>query len=916
VPVAAVADPGPGLVSLGSAPESALEDLAQGLLLDANGPSGLPQQTVILAHTGLAGELARRLHRRVGGPCPLPRMFTLDQWLARQPVPAVTLDAVQLVAELQQQLVARPWFAGLDHWAMAAELAALFEALGRHLEDGPAAALPATAEELAAMLARAHGARDHTLFHLDARLVHDLWRACEGHPEWGLSRWQRDALAMAHLLRAPDGPLWVFDVARFPPQARGFFERYAALQRVTLLTLETLAPRSGAAPSRSAWVRAALRETDAALADRARSWQLEQQPLPPAGIWVSRALGREAEAKHACDTVCEWLAQGLQRIAVVACDRALARRLRALLEREGVLADDKAGWMLSTTRVGAAVRDLLRLQRRATPALLRAVLDSPLLVTAEPDAVCTQLGPALDRQPAHARLDWRALERDAAARPAAAAWLSLLRQVLAGLGARPRALGEWLDALLATLDTLAPGLAGDPAGAQLLAHLQSSRAALAAHPAPRSAGEFADWLDWTLGETLFRDDSVQSPVLLTHPAALRGLCFDAILVIGADAAHLPASGARPRIVRDAARAELGLPDTAAQRSEAAADWCLLMGSAPRIEISWQTLDERGEPVAASPFVLLMQRFHRLAWGSDLPEAPAFTRSAPASPPSLSAVERAPGVLPAELSPTGYQALLDCPYRWFVRDGLHLRAPERVLEDTEPSDFGEAVHRVLRTFHEQCPSLDAVGRDGALAALRAVTERVFAPLLARDFGAAGWLERWCAVVPAYVDWQLAHESAGWRIDAHASEREVSATLALDAGQRVGLRGRPDRIDEGTGAVRAVLDYKTGSRSRSEGLTKDPTEDAQLVLYAAMLADVGAVTYLPLGEGALDRGGGLRPVSLGGEDLAAAVEGHRGRLAGTLQRIAAGAPLTAMGDADACRYCQADGLCRKAHRAPFG
>jgi ATP-dependent helicase/nuclease subunit B len=911
--VLSVADPGPGLVCLGVPPESALEDLAHGLVLESDGCTGLPQQTVILAHAGLAGELARRLHRRVGGPCPLPRMFTLDQWLARQPVPAVTLEAVQLVAELQLQLAARPWFAGLDHWAMAAELAALFEELGRNLDAGPAAVLPATAEELAVMLARAHGARDHTLFHLDARLVHDLWRACEGHPEWGLSRWQRDALAMAHLLRAPDGPLWVFDVARFPPQARGFFERYAALQRVTLLTL---APRSGAAPSRSSWVGAALREADAALADRARSWQLEQQPLPPVGICVSRSLGREAEARHACDTVCDWLEQGLQRIAVVACDRALARRLRALLEREGVLADDKAGWMLSTTRVGAAVRDLLRLQRRATPALLRAVADSPLLATAKPDALCTQLGPALDRQPAHARLDWQALERDVTAEPAAVAWLSLLRQVLADLGARPRGLCEWLDALLAALDTLVPGLASDPAGAQLVAHLQSSRTALAAHPAARSAGEFAEWLDWTLGETLFRDDSVQSPVLLTHPAALRGLCFDAILVIGADAVHLPAPGARPRIVRDAARAELGLPDTAIQRAEAAADWCLLMGSAPRIAISWQVLDDRGEPVAASPFVLLMQRFHRLAWGSDLPEAPTFTRWAPASPPSLSAVERAPGVLPAELSPTGYQVLLDCPYRWFVRDGLRLRAPERAVEDTEPSDFGEAVHRVLRNFHEHCPELGAVGRDAALAALETVTERIFTPLLARDFGAAAWLERWRAVAPAYVDWQLVHEAAGWRIDAHASEREVSATLALDAGQSVGLRGRPDRIDRGAAAVRAVFDYKTGSRSRCEGLTEDPTEDAQLVLYAAMLADVGAVTYLPFGEGALDRGGNLRPVPLDGEDLAAAVEGHRERLVETLRRIAAGASLAAMGDADACRYCHAGGLCRKAHRAPFG
>jgi len=882
-------------------PEDPFGVLAEALLAAAGKPAGLAGHTVLLPHMALAPSLARAVHARVDGACPLPRTLTLQDWLARQPAPPVSLSDAQRVVELHRQLAARGWLADADHWAMAAELAELFEALGR-----AGSRLPDSLETLTGLLEHAYQARGSGLLRADARLVHELWFACEGHPAWGLSRWQRDELAMGHLLREPEGePLWVFDAARLTPQASGFIERYAALAPVTLGLLDT------AASPRAAWVREACVGEGAALVERARGWAA-RHATPPAGIRLHAALGREREVRHVCDTVCEWLAAGLQRIAVVATDRALARRLRALLERRGVLAEDAAGWSLATTRVGAAARDLVRLQARPTATLLRSAIDSPLVAADERDVLLAALAPALGGLPPHTLLDWQALASAANTSAEASAWLGGMRDALRAMGGRARPMADWIGALLAALDRLAPHLALDAAGQQLLAHLRESQQALALDTASCSRRDLAGWLDWTLENALFRDTSVQSPVLLTHQSALRGMCFDALVVAGADAAHLPSTGSRPRIIRDAARAELGLPDAAARRAAAVEDWCLLMGSAPRIDITWQTLDDRGEPNAASPLVQLMQGFHQLAWGSPLPSAVPFAASAAASPVALHPAERAALEAPVDaLSPTGYQALLDCPYRWLVRTGLGLKPPEEASEHVEARDFGVAVHQILGDFHCAVPQVSARGRDAALTELDAIARRVFAPMLARDFAASAWLERWRDVAPAYIDWQLDREAQGWCVELAACESPVRRLLDPGAGAGLVLHGRPDRVDQ-RGNVRAVTDYKTGARKPLAKLDTDPTEDAQLVLYAHLIDAVSEVVYLPLGSDALDDGA-LQPVVLVQPVLGEAVAGHVGRLRDTLQRVGNGEPLLAMGDEAACRHCHARGICRRDHRA---
>ena len=56
-----------------------------------------------------------------------------------------------------------------------------------------------------------------------------------------------------------------------------------------------------------------------------------------------------------------WLDEGRRHIAIVALDRLTARRLRALLERDGILVRDETGWTLSTASVAHVLDRLFSL---------------------------------------------------------------------------------------------------------------------------------------------------------------------------------------------------------------------------------------------------------------------------------------------------------------------------------------------------------------------------------------------------------------------------------------------------------------------------------------------------------------------------------------------------------------------------
>jgi len=121
--------------------------------------------------------------------------------------------------------------------------------------------------------------------------------------------------------------------------------------------------------------------------------------------------------------------------------------------------------------------------------------------------------------------------------------------------------------------------------------------------------------------------------------------------------------------------------------------------------------------------------------------------------------------------------------------------------------------------------------------------------------------------------------------------------------VTLFGKLDRIDQLPGGSRLVMDYKTEARATTQARIKEGSEDTQLAFYAALLTDdTLAASYINLGE--------KEPTKTYGQsDIVHLRDGLIESILSDVSRIAAGAPMPALGEGKACDYCSARGMCRK-------
>ncbi|MNS97615.1 PD-(D/E)XK nuclease superfamily protein [compost metagenome] len=128
-----------------------------------------------------------------------------------------------------------------------------------------------------------------------------------------------------------------------------------------------------------------------------------------------------------------------------------------------------------------------------------------------------------------------------------------------------------------------------------------------------------------------------------------------------------------------------------------------------------------------------------------------------------------------------------------------------------------------------------------------------------------------------------------------------------GQPLRLTGRIDRLDQGPGGAHAVLDYKTQSATRLKRKLAEVEEDCQLPFYGLLRADAAAGSWVSL-EGARE-GAAAAQREVGLPDFEAAVIWLERQMRDDVMRLRQGARLPAFGDASACLYCTARGLCRK-------
>lgn len=611
-------------------------------------------------------------------------------------------------------------------------------------------------------------------------------------------------------------------------------------------------------------------------------------------LFAARDL--EDEAQQAASCVVAHVQAGRWPVALVAVDRALTRRVRAMLEGAGLRLRDENGWKLSTTRAGAALLAMLR--ACAWNASSDAVLDwlkGGVMVDA----------PALRRLEHRLRQagvrDWRAWQspQDQADVLALTDQVNDWRQSLQ----RSRSLGLWLLALQDLLQATGQWLAwqDDRAGADVLAalHLQGGTELMGAEPVARflwteralSLADFTSWVRQVLeAANCSPQYPVEEQVVIVPMNQLLGRAFSALVVPGCDEQRLNPAAEPSGRWTEAQRLALDLPTRRTLLAAAGAAWQHALQT-PLCDVLWRQSDEAGEALLPSTLVQSLQLAGVGVTAVD-PNRLRRVASVPQRPPQPRG-ERLPI---ASLSASAYDDLRTCPYKFFALRQLGLRESDELDIEVDKRDFGTWLHEVLRQFHESLQSRPDATPDGRVALMDATAQAVSLAMgLASEeflpFGAA-----WPAVRDGYLSWLQGHEREGNRFD--------RAELQLE--QAIGplkLVGRIDRIDRQANGLTLVLDYKSEDQSKTRQRVANPFEDTQMAFYAALLPDDElAGAYLTLGE---KQG----TVKVPQADIVVVRDALIEGILHDVALIGGGAALPALGEPPACDYCAARGLCRR-------
>ncbi len=741
-------------------------------------------------------------------------------------------------------------------------------------------------------------------------------------------------------------------------QTLGGFSAAALESRLLGLALEWAAVSTGDAALHSdhlhalrpsAWVVVRLGGTDAVADAVAQTslapalwldldppfdWNALQAPATGGALRAAQVVQRwfcddfEAEAQAVAQQVIEAVNAGRAPVALVAVDRALVRRVRALLDRQQVPVLDETGWLLATTAAGARVMALLH----AALALQRAGLGTtikPDLAAQDGPSACrdavldwlksTRLPMSMVGAPAHttasdAGVDalealWRGRRRGADRAAATRCWHGLLAQ-LTPLAQGPAApLRQWLATARDVLasDGSLQHLLDDPAGRQVVAALRLQAPATPAWDAAAAATRFTlsgfvAWAAAALEQSPYLPTpDEQAQVVLTPLARALGRSFGQVLVPGADHRQLGSPPMQAKLIGPQLARLLGMADTRHKHLQQRLALLHLLRGGP-VAFS-RRLRDAGEPLSESPDLawLLQDDSNALGWqpwraASRVVQTHGVHKPMPSAPHDL----------PRRLSASQLEAYRQCPYRFFARAVLRLDEPEELDAALAKRDYGNWLHEVLHRFHSERDY-----REPAAPQLQEAARWATLKLAMDDGDLLPWRASFEHFSPAYLDWLAGRENEGW----YWADGETDHERLGDELGGTHLRGRLDRLDHGPQGQRQVIDYKTGDAAALVRKVKQPLEDTQLAFYAALLAPP-ASTPESAHEGellacylALDDAKAPRLIDHQG--VAHTAVQMLQHLAPEWHRLRAGEAMQALGEGPVCETCEARGLCRRDH-----
>ncbi|MDO5652500.1 MAG: PD-(D/E)XK nuclease family protein [Brachymonas sp.] len=670
-----------------------------------------------------------------------------------------------------------------------------------------------------------------------------------------------------------------------------------------------------------------------------------QTPQPAADWHLCSDPEDEAQRAAACvqQAVQQQAASGKGLVALVDNNRALTRRIRALLAGQGLAMRDETGWKLSTT---IAASHLMALLRACTPnASSDAVLAwlkllAPItLPTEEGQHANTWLHAAEARLRRAEIAAWPGMGYWQRWEHPAAAWMQQMEELRRSLQA-PRALAQWLVDVQQALQTSGQWawLTQDAAGESVLTALHWQPGSTAPLADGRwTLATFSHWVSQLLEAATFHPAyPLQEQVAIVPSSQLLARPFAAVVMPGCDEQNLPASPEPPGFWSNTQRQRLGLPDRHRLQQAQRQAWQYLL-TFPAVDLLASRNDGAAD-LQPSPLVLEWQctpqqeasiPLRKLQTAPD----PRKVRTLPVQLPAPPAPQG--NKLPVQqLSASGYHHLRLCPYRFFALQLLPLNEANELTDDLDKRDFGNWLHRTLYLFHKDhamgvAQDQEHLAQQLDLAAAQARQEQQLDDAAFLPFQCT-----WPRLRDAYLAWwQADHaETASRYIEGESRRERGMADLlaqtpppddAYDGSSADGppyalqLRGTIDRMEHVTPknenrqqtsdrACLRLIDYKTESEATTRKRISDPDEDTQLAFYALLLAPEEVQTaYLHLGE----KGEVKLHVQ---SDAPQRAQRLLHTMAHDLRRIAQGAPLPALGEGSVCDYCPARGLCRRDFR----
>ena len=212
----------------------------------------------------------------------------------------------------------------------------------------------------------------------------------------------------------------------------------------------------------------------------------------------------------------------------------------------------------------------------------------------------------------------------------------------------------------------------------------------------------------------------------------------------------------------------------------------------------------------------------------------------------------------ELRVTAFRDYLACPYRFYLKHVLRLEGLTDDVVEMNGGLFGTVAHGVLRRFGLSDLTTETHA-DTITRFLDSELDREVGGRFGDDPGAAVVLQReqLRERLAMFARWQAEQARAGWRILSQHIECRCEGTLHVD-GERFGIRGDIDRIDEHPELGYRVIDYKTsdGGDGPEETHRTGPKAartwtDLQLPLYSVLAAELGYTGNVELGYVRLPR-----------------------------------------------------------------